>query len=157
MIDLPDFKDMVLTVCKCSQCGHLTNSIKADPSEKGNKFTLQVICHNDMQRELIKSGTCSVLVPELDLELTPGTLGTQFTTVEGLLRLMLQDLQQNVMQIMGGSGATDDSSPFGQFMLRLQKVVNGEENFTLVMDDPVSNCVSIFFLSICNYLITLVH
>jgi ZPR1 zinc-finger domain len=34
---------------------------------------------------LLQSDTCAVLVPELELELVEGTLGGRFTTIEGLL------------------------------------------------------------------------
>ena len=33
----------------------------------------------------LQSDTCAVRIPELELELEEGTLGGQFTTIEGLL------------------------------------------------------------------------
>ena len=34
---------------------------------------------------MLQSDTCGVFIPEIDLELVEGTLGGRFTTVEGLL------------------------------------------------------------------------
>jgi zinc finger protein len=39
----------------------------------------------DLKRDLFKSDTCKVIIPEVELELDYGTLGGQYTTVEGLL------------------------------------------------------------------------
>ena len=39
----------------------------------------------DLRRDVLKSETASVEVPELELEVTTGTLGGLITTVEGLL------------------------------------------------------------------------
>ena len=41
---------------------------------------MTIICHG-----LFQSDSCGFQVPELDFELLPGTLGGKFTTVEGLL------------------------------------------------------------------------
>lgn len=38
-----------------------------------------------MKRDVFKSETCGVSIPELDIELIHGTLGGVYTTVEGLL------------------------------------------------------------------------
>jgi len=39
----------------------------------------------DMNRDVFKSDTTFFAIPELELELAPGTLGSLYTTVEGLL------------------------------------------------------------------------
>jgi hypothetical protein len=59
-------------------------------------------------------------VPELELELTRGTLGVRFTTVEGLLQLVLADLQQNTVNIANES--ENKHSALAEFLNRLQKV-----------------------------------
>lgn len=38
-----------------------------------------------MARDVLKSDTCSLSIPEFDLEVGPGALSSRFTTVEGLL------------------------------------------------------------------------
>lgn len=38
-----------------------------------------------MERDVLKSDTCSMSIPELELEVGPGALAGRFTTVEGLL------------------------------------------------------------------------
>ena len=48
-------------------------------------ITLNVNCAEDLKRELFKSDTCYVSIPEIELELDYGTLGGVLTTVEGLI------------------------------------------------------------------------
>jgi zinc finger protein len=38
----------------------------------------------DLSRDVIKSDTAEVIIPELDLHITTGSLGGLITTVEGL-------------------------------------------------------------------------
>jgi C4-type Zn-finger protein len=39
--------------------------------------------------DTVQSDTATVTIPEIELELAPGTLGAKFTTVEGLLQVPL--------------------------------------------------------------------
>ena len=42
----------------------------------------------DLKRDVIKSNSAGVVLPELDVEVTQGSLGGMYTTVEGLLDLV---------------------------------------------------------------------
>jgi len=46
---------------------------------------LHVRTSEDWNRLVLKSHTAEIVVPEIDLHLAPGTLGSTLTTVEGLL------------------------------------------------------------------------
>lgn len=50
-----------------------------------------------MKRDLFKSDTASVLIPEFELELNHGTLGGVYTTIEGLFEKILDNLRDNNM------------------------------------------------------------
>lgn len=132
---------MVITIDKCYTCGYILNTIKTGDvlSKKGKKTTLNVKCAADMQREVIKSITCTVTVPELDLELTAGTLGTQFTSIENILKMAQQDLLKHVYSIATSTG--DDQSNLGAFLVKMDLVVKGEQDFTFIIDDALDNSV----------------
>jgi zinc finger protein len=59
-------------------------------TEKGVVYTAKILNRGDLNRQLVKSPTCSVLVPEYDLTLPPGR--GQLTTIEGFLRDVIADL-----------------------------------------------------------------
>ena len=71
----------------CDVCGYKNSEVKGSGgvSEKGRICTLKVRSPADLKRDVLKSETASVAVPELELEVTTGTLGGLITTAEGLL------------------------------------------------------------------------
>lgn len=78
----------------CDACGHRTNEVKSGSgiSDKGVKITLRVTDAIDLSRDVLKSETCSMSIPELDFEVGAGTLGGKFTTLEGLLGAMKEQI-----------------------------------------------------------------
>ena len=71
----------------CDVCGYKNSEVKGSGgiSAMGRACTLKVDSQADLQRDVLKSETASVAVPELELEVTTGTLGGLITTAEGLL------------------------------------------------------------------------
>lgn len=86
-ISIPYEKELLVISFDCQFCGYRTSELKTTGAipKKGRKITLISDCVNDLKREVYKSEHAMVYVPELDLELTNGTLGGLYTTVEGLL------------------------------------------------------------------------
>ena len=68
----------------------------------------------------IQSETCSLAVPELKLELEPGTLGGQFTTVEGILTQIKDQLSTSHPFVMGDS--CEPESKMKKFIEELNEV-----------------------------------
>lgn len=52
----------------------------------GTEVRLRLDSPEDLKRDVLKSDTCSVTIPLLELEMQSGTLGGVYTTVEGLLK-----------------------------------------------------------------------
>ena len=76
-------------------------------------------------------------IPEIDLELNSGTLGGRFTTVEGLLRQVYDELSSKVP-------AESEDQPerrrvFTKFLEKLEQVMSLEIKSTLILDDPLGN------------------
>ena len=53
-------------------------------------YTVRVLAREDLDRQIVKSNTCSVIIPELELTIPPGR--GQLTTIEGLVRDIITDL-----------------------------------------------------------------
>ncbi|XP_027191715.1 zinc finger chaperone ZPR1-like isoform X2 [Cicer arietinum] len=85
--NIPYFQEVIVMASTCDFCGYRNSEVKPGGRipEKGKKITLNVKNINDLSRDVIKSDTAGVTVPELDLELASGTLGGLVTTVEGLI------------------------------------------------------------------------
>jgi zinc finger protein len=70
---------------------------------------------------MFKSDTASLSIPEIDLVLHPGTLGGRFTTVEGLLTQVYEELDTKVF-IRGDSSQSEEQSAMSTFLGQLKQV-----------------------------------
>uniref|UniRef100_UPI00358FE676 zinc finger protein ZPR1 n=1 Tax=Myxine glutinosa TaxID=7769 RepID=UPI00358FE676 len=141
LVQIPHFKEVVIMATNCEACGHRTNEVKAGGGVelKGKHIALHVTDVADMSRDLLKSDTCAVLIPELELELGPGALGGRFSTLEGLL-LDIRDLvvDRNPFTI-GDSGDVDMAGKLKRFGLEIDEVVAGRKDIMFILDDPAGN------------------
>jgi zinc finger protein len=147
MVDIPHFKQVVIMSTVCEHCGYRSNEVKTGGvvPEKGKKITLKVEGPTDLARDILKSESCALECPELSLSVNPGTLGGRFTTVEGLLTQVRDDLHQQIFDIGDDSGAGGDSLPgeakqtWKSFFDGLNEAIKGERKFTVVLKDPLAS------------------
>jgi len=103
------------------------------------KITLQATCKEDLTRDVLKSDEASVIIPELDLELGHGTLGGKFSTVEGILLDIVDQLDKTVGFYAGDSAEAGQKSKMQEFIARVKELLEGDTPFTFILDDPVGN------------------
>lgn len=144
MTNIPYFQEVVIMCTSCDHCGSKTNEVKSGGgiSEKGKKITLNVTDPSDMSRDVLKSETCSIAIPELEFEMGGMGLGGKFTTLEGLLTNVLEQIEKNSM--FGNSGGGDALAPdikerMKEFKRKYQDCIDGKTKFTVVLDDPAGN------------------
>ncbi|KAK9030104.1 hypothetical protein V6N11_031535 [Hibiscus sabdariffa] len=107
--------------------------------EKGKRITLFVKNINDLSRDVIKSDTASVKVPELELELASGTLGGIVTTVEGLITKISESLERVHGFTFGDSLDESKKNKWRDFKASLNKILSMTEPWTLILDDALAN------------------
>ncbi|KAI9311912.1 ZPR1 zinc-finger domain-containing protein [Dichotomocladium elegans] len=142
VLDIPHFKEVVIMATNCEHCGYKSNEVKAGGpiSAQGKRITLNITDPEDLSRDILKSETCGLSIPEIDLELTPGTLGGRFTTVEGLLKQVHDELEERVPFMHGDSTTEASRARWTAFLDKLSKVADGQIiPVTLILDDPLSN------------------
>eukprot|EP00090_Calanus_glacialis_P037142 TRINITY_DN6369_c0_g1_i1.p1 TRINITY_DN6369_c0_g1~~TRINITY_DN6369_c0_g1_i1.p1 ORF type:complete len:448 (-),score=170.81 TRINITY_DN6369_c0_g1_i1:80-1423(-) len=141
MTNIPYFKEVVIMATVCDMCGIKTNEVKAGGGiePKGKKITLKVTDPTDMSRDVLKSETCSIAIPELEFEMGGHALGGRFTTLEGLMNNVLESIEQNSVWGGGDGVAPDINERMSIFKLKFQDCVNASMNFTVVLDDPAGN------------------
>lgn len=140
LTNIPHFKEVVIMATLCESCGHRTNEVKSGGGiePKGVKIEVRVAGKKDFSRDLLKSETCHMEIPELKLEVGPTTLGGRFTTVEGII-MATKDQLSNSTAFIGDSRDPDTVCKIQKFLSELQSVLNGEKTVTLVLDDPAGN------------------
>lgn len=139
---VPGFGECVIMAFTCDVCGAKSNEIKPGGGYKdhGKKWTLEVTSVDDLNRDVIISETAKVLVTTLDVEMSPGTIGAVFTTVEGLITKLVDGIEKSHPFIIG------DSAPRMHQSLRRKvkelkelSAAEGLKEFTIVIDDPADH------------------
>ncbi|QKX58114.1 uncharacterized protein TRUGW13939_05235 [Talaromyces rugulosus] len=144
-VSIPHFKEVFIWSTVCDHCGYRTNEVKTggEVPEKGKRITLKVDTIEDLSRDILKSDTCALYSPELEMWSQPGSLGGRFTTVEGLLTEIRDQLHGQIFDV-GDSGAGDslsseDKGKWTRFFGRLDAAINGELKFVVTLEDPLAN------------------
>ena len=71
----------------CDYCGYHSTEIKQGGgiSEKATRIEFKVQNEKDLNRDVFKSDSCILAIPEIDFAMAAGSLGSMFTTIEGLI------------------------------------------------------------------------
>ncbi|KAB2062500.1 hypothetical protein ES319_A10G156400v1 [Gossypium barbadense] len=138
---IPYFQEVIVMASTCDACGYRNSELKPGGAipDKGKRITLSVKNINDLSRDVIKSDTASVKVPELDLELASGTLGGVVTTVEGLITKISESLERVHGFTFGDSLDESKKNKWLDFKARLNKILSMTEPWTLILDDALAN------------------
>jgi zinc finger protein len=148
---VPHFKEVLIACFKCEGCGFRDVEVKGGGAvpPRGSVHTLRVAAGAaaaaGLARDVIKGDTAEVAVPELDLVVVAGSLGGLYTTVEGLLATIRDNLEASDPYAAGAtdSAAAGAAEPrrarMQAFLARLGACVAGEAPFTLVITDPMAN------------------
>ncbi|KAK5089425.1 nucleolar zinc-finger protein [Exophiala xenobiotica] len=148
-VNIPHFKDVIVMATVCEHCGYKTNDIKTGGAvpEKGQKITLRIENEIDLSRDILKSETCELQSSDLGLEVQPGTLGGRFTTVEGLLTQVRDQLHGQIFDdVEDGEGLKPGDSMAGEtktrwdtFFDKLDRALKAEFPFSITLADPLAN------------------
>ncbi|KAH6847871.1 ZPR1 zinc-finger domain-containing protein [Chaetomium sp. MPI-CAGE-AT-0009] len=150
MVEIPHFRQVVIMNTSCDDCGYKSNDVKTggEIPEKGRKVTLRVCKPEDLARDILKSESCALECPELSLTVNPGTLGGRFTTVEGLLTQVRDDLHSQIFEADADAGAAarkndsldrEEKTRWEKFFDDLNAAISGEKEFTIVLTDPLAS------------------
>ncbi|CAL8462641.1 g2174 [Coccomyxa elongata] len=138
---IPFFKEVILMSDSCDVCGFKSSEIKGGGaiSERGRLITVHVSELEDLHRDVIKADTATVEIPELDLEVSTGTMGGLISTVEGLVDTISQALKGTQGFHLGDSAAEDQRRTWRSFFAELDACKALEHPWTLIIRDPLAN------------------
>mmetsp|Transcript_12650 Transcript_12650/g.22535 ORF Transcript_12650/g.22535 Transcript_12650/m.22535 type:complete len:565 (-) Transcript_12650:37-1731(-) len=152
IVDIPFFQEVIIMAfdCESETCGYKTNEIKGGGAipDKGKVIRLNIPkksdageekWNDDMKRDVVKSNSAGVLLPELEIEVTAGSLGGMYTTVEGLLALIRDSLfEGQAADFVKGDSATEASKQrFKELEQKFEDLISGEMDFSLEIRDPL--------------------
>ncbi len=154
--DIPYFKEVVIMALNCEQCGYKSNEIKVGGAvpKLGTKIILTARKEDDLARDVLKSDTAGVEIPELELVLDEGGLGGMYTTVEGILDKIHNQLKYSnpfengdaatkIHHDNDGGSYSKHSAASKRYLEILDKIEAMKTGhnfpFTLIVTDPLSN------------------
>nr|XP_023690788.1 zinc finger protein ZPR1 isoform X3 [Paramormyrops kingsleyae] len=141
LVQIPHFKEVIIMATNCDSCGHRTNEVKSGGAteELGTRITLRLTDPSDMTRDLLKSETCCILIPELEFELGMAALGGKFTTLEGLLKDIRELIVSKNPFTCGDSSTPERTEKLEIFGEKIDKIIAGEMEGHIILDDPAGN------------------
>uniref|UniRef100_A0AC11CM10 ZPR1 zinc finger n=1 Tax=Ovis aries TaxID=9940 RepID=A0AC11CM10_SHEEP len=140
LVQIPHFKEVIIMATNCENCGHRTNEVKSGGAVEplGTRITFHITDPSDMTRDLLKSETCRVEIPELEFELGMAVLGGKFTTLEGMLKDIRELVTKNPFTL-GDSSSPGQTEKLQEFSQKLDQILEGILKAHFIMDDPAGN------------------
>lgn len=159
---VPLFRELIIIALECEECNFRNSEITfgGEIQEKGVKFNLKVTGADDLNRQLVKSDSATLLIPSLELEIPPGTQKGTISTIEGMLnrasdnlealqpdRLRLGDVDNfhrcrhvisELRKLAGGKGDEELSEVGNASKVEAEGVPEFKE-FVIILDDPAGN------------------
>ncbi|VDK55058.1 unnamed protein product [Anisakis simplex] len=139
--DIPYFSTVIIMSTTCDYCGERSNEVKSAGAirDQGCKLIVSIEKEVDLARDVLKSDTCGMAIPELELEVGPGALLSRFTTVEGLLTATKEQLEQQGSFMLGDSALPEANTTMSEFLQRFDEMIALKRKVHLVLDDPAGN------------------
>lgn len=140
-VDIPYFKQVIIMSLYCENCGYKNSEVKTggEIPRLGRKIRFNVKTFpDDLSRDILKSDSAALQIPEINLELTPGTLGGRFTTIEGLLQQTYDELYSKILVRNSDSMPKEQAQKWEIFLKDLKDLTEGKRTFTMILDDPLA-------------------
>lgn len=125
---IPVFGRIILSVGSCSTCGFVRRDVGVLEGLGPKKVVVRVRGERELRYLMVKSARTAIRIPEVGLEYTPTMYSYGYiTTVEGIL----YEFQQAALIACSG----DSSSKCQEILSWIDKAINGETEFTLILCD----------------------
>ena len=131
--EIPYFGEHTQITVLCDTCGWKHTDFIPSDGEKPGFSSLVIDSEKKNAARVVRSSSCTIRIPELDLEVSPGGSSSGYVTnIEGVIKRF----ENAIETIIRGSDEDQDSEIARQILERLRMVKEGEENVRLELLDP---------------------
>nr|ABF70002.1 zinc finger (ZPR1 type) family protein [Musa acuminata] len=141
---IPHFREIVLMAFECPHCNerYCTNNevqFAGELQPRGCCYRLEVPAGRSeiLNRQVVKSDSATIRVPELDFEIPPESQRGRLSTVEGILVCAADELESLQEERKKVDPVTAEA--IDEFLTKLRSLVSGNAAFTFILDDPAGN------------------
>ncbi|MCD6095767.1 MAG: ZPR1 zinc finger domain-containing protein [Thermoprotei archaeon] len=128
---IPYTGKILIVSVKCKKCGFRHTDVFNVEQGKPIRISYKVDNVADLSVKVVRSGTATIKIPELNLMIEPGPLSQgEITTIEGyILRFM------DMLDLICG----DNKKAHEELKRKLKLALEGRINFTFIIEDPFGN------------------
>ncbi len=131
--EIPYFGEHTQITVLCDTCGWKHTDFIPSDGEKPGFSSLVIDSEKKNAARVVRSSSCTIRIPELDLEVSPGGSSSGYVTnIEGVIKRF----ENAIETIIRGSDEDRESEIARQILERLVMVKEGEENVRLELLDP---------------------
>jgi len=131
--EIPYFGEHTQITVLCDTCGWKHTDFIPSDGEKPGFSSLVIDSEKKNAARVVRSSSCTIRIPELDLEVSPGGSSSGYVTnIEGVIKRF----ENAIETIIRGSDEDQESEIARQILERLRMVKEGEENVRLELLDP---------------------
>jgi zinc finger protein len=135
-IKIPYFGDVMESVLLCERCGYRNADVMSLEQREPARYTLVIDSAEDMYIRVIRSSSASIAVPELGVEVTPGSEAEGFVSnVEGVL-LRIAEAVRTAQRWAESESARERAS---ELLVQIEEIRAGKRRATLIITDPTGN------------------
>ncbi len=131
--EIPYFGEHTQITVLCDKCGWKHTDFIPSDGEKPGFSSLVIDSEKKNAARVVRSSSCTIRIPELDLEVSPGGSSSGYVTnIEGVIKRF----ENAIETIIRGSDEDQDGEIARQILERLRMVKEGEEIVRLELLDP---------------------
>ena len=131
--EIPYFGEHTQITVLCDTCGWKHTDFIPSDGEKPGFSSLVIDSEKKNAARVVRSSSCTIRIPELDLEVSPGGSSSGYVTnIEGVIKRF----ENAIETIIRGSDEDQESEIARQILERLRMVKEGGGNVRLELLDP---------------------
>ena len=133
--DIPYFGEHTQVTLLCDDCGWRQTDFIPAEGRKPGAWSLLLSGKEQLTARVVRSSSCTIRIPELELEVSPGTAATGFVSnVEGVLK-RFRDIVNMVIPDLEDE---EDISRCNEILLTLDQLASGSHQGSVLLEflDP---------------------
>ncbi|XP_028067737.1 zinc finger protein ZPR1-like [Camellia sinensis] len=138
---IPHFRKILLSAFECPHCGERLVYLQfaGELQPRGCHYQLNFPPGDQkmLNRQVVKTDTATIKIPELDFEIPPEAQRGSLSTVEGILLRAADEIE--ALQEERKKVDPQSAEAINRFLPKLRACAKGESSFTIILDDPAGN------------------
>ncbi|MBM3199632.1 ZPR1 zinc finger domain-containing protein [Candidatus Woesearchaeota archaeon] len=133
--DIPYFGKTYIFSMSCSNCDYHKADIEAEEQKNPVKITFNVENKKDLNIRVVRSSEASIKIPHVG-SMDPGEAAEGFVTnIEGLI----ERFKKQIEVLRDTAEEDEDRKKAKNLLKKLQRVIWGDEQLKIIIEDPSGN------------------